>query len=355
MKTGYLRRFAWRVSAIAAVLLMAAGALNALEISFLVGEVTLQRDGKSLVPEVRSAVKTGDVISTGKGGIAVLAYEDGSEIKVLEKSRIKIGSAAVKGSDSVSVVSGSINAKFKKLMKEGERKVYTPTTVCAVRGTDFLVGVSDGADSRVDLSEGKLDLRNPYGKIDINENEQAEIGMGGKPGRGRGGASLDDWKAEKDRELEQDPAAKGEQYRGYINRLGDRSSDSSGNISRLNGSLRAGSVKDKKSIEKTGAELGALEQNVEEDMYLNEAAGSSIDGILNRFQKDREDMYSAYLKIKEESNKVREQQQRNYEAIQEVREAYRKAYEEIMKTHKDYMEKIKGGLDKGSIKPEMKK
>ncbi len=351
------RRMGSSVIMAAAMLLASAGieSLCAASLSFLIGDVSLVRNGKSVSPEVPSAVKTGDVIITGKGGIAVLTYEDGSEIKILEKSRIRIGSAGVKGSDSVSVVSGSINAKFRKLMKEGDRKVYTPTTVCAVRGTDFLVGVSDSADSRIDLSEGKLDVHNPYGKIDIKENEQAEVDLGEVPGRGKGGSSVDDWKAERDKELEQDPAARGERFRSYFGKLGDRSSESSGNISKIGSSLKKGQVKDKNAVEKTGSDLSALEKNVEEDMFLNEAAGSSIDGILNRFEKDREDMYSTYLKIKEESNKVREQQQRNYEAIQEVREAYKKAYEDIMKTHKDYMDKIKGGMDKESIKPDIKK
>ena len=56
-------------------------------------------------------------------------------------------------------------------------------------------------------------------------------------------------------------------------------------------------------------------------------------------------MYDTFLRIKEESNKVLEQQKRNYEAIMAVKEAYRKAYEEIMKKHKEAVDKIKGSID----------
>jgi hypothetical protein len=62
-------------------------------------------------------------------------------------------------------------------------------------------------------------------------------------------------------------------------------------------------------------------------------------------------MYDIYLKIKAESNKVQEQQKKNYEAIMAVKAAYKKAYDEIMGKNKSYIDKIKGGYDKEKVKP----
>lgn len=325
-------------------------AVFSMELSFFIGETAVIRDGKSLSLEVRMPVKTGDTIVTGKGAVAVLSFPDGSEIKLSEKSRVKVGSLAMKGSDSVSVISGSINAKFKKLLKGDERRVCTPTTVCAVRGTDFLVGVSEGADSRVDLNDGALDVRNPYGRVDLKAGEQSEIGVGELPSRGKGGAAIEDWKTERDAAFEKDPGVKSGQFTTYLDKLNERSGELSGSISDFDRSLGKKRA-DKDEMEKAGSRLSELEEGVEDDLLLGEAAESSIDGILGRFQKEREEIYSAFLKVKEESNRVLEQQRKNLEAIQAVKEAYRKAYDEIMKTHKEYLEKIKGGVDRESVKP----
>lgn len=326
-----------------------------MEISFCVGNVALTRSGKNISPEPHTRLLSGDIITTGKGGIATLSYEDGSEIKMLEKTRLKIGSASVRNSDSVSVVSGSISAKFKKLMKADEKRVYTPTTVCAVRGTDFLVGVSDAADSRIDLNEGKLNLRNPYGNTDLNPSQKAESGLNESPARMEEEASIEDWKNRKDSDFNENPEESSNKYSGYFQLMGERNSSSRDNIADAGKKLGKGAPKDRSQLEKTGAELGKLERKVEEDMYLSEAASSSIDGILTRFGKDKEDIYNSFLKVKEESNKVMEQQRVNYEAILAVKEAYKKAYEEIMGKHKDSIDKIKGGINKESTKPEIKK
>ena len=60
-----------------------------------------------------------------------------------------------------------------------------------------------------------------------------------------------------------------------------------------------------------------------------------------------------FLKLKEESNKVHEQQQRNFEALQAVRAAYKKAYDEIMGKYQDSKKKIKEGTSLDSIKPKI--
>lgn len=344
------------VMAIFAAAVIAAGAEGAfaLEFSFLVGDVTIVRDGKPSDAGLGGKLVDGDTVITGAGGLAVLSYGDGSEIRVMEKSRVRIGSVTVRDSGSVSVISGAINARFQKLARGSERKVVTPTTVCSVRGTDFLVGVSDGADSRVEMKEGALEVRNPYGSKKLGPSTKARIGLAESPAEDPDETEMAAWKAARDEELEGDAAGRARKFEGYIGTMGERSAKSSGKLGELDSRLAGGKAAGKKDIEKAGEELSVMQQDLEDDALLNESAAASIEGILERYGREKADIYDTFNRIKEESNKVAAQQRRNYEALQAVREAYRKAYEEIMGKHRESMEKIKGGFDRESVKPPKK-
>jgi len=323
----------------------------ALVVSFIIGDAYIHRSGTRVQPEVNQQVKSGDIIVTLKGGMIVLAYKDGSQINVQENSKIKIGSANVKGSESVSIIAGVVNGKFNKLLKGSERKVYTPTTVCSVRGTDFQIGVSNSADSRVVLKSGKLAVRNPYGSVNLNEKENADIGVADSPKKSDD-VSLNQWKTQKDSEVVSDPVNHGDKMKSYLQKFKERSSKASTDINQFDKQLQKGSMLTKKRLEESCEDIEAVDNEVEEDMLLNEATNSSIEGILLRFQKDKQDIYNIFLRIKEESNRVLEQQRKNYEAIRAVKEAYRKAYEEIMGKHRDYMKQLREKFKKDQVKPQ---
>jgi hypothetical protein len=325
-------------------------------ITFMLGDVKVSRGGKTITAELDKKLLAGDMIKTGKDGIATVKYDDGSEIKIQENSWVKIGDKAAEDKEFVSVVSGVIKAKFSKVSKQEERKVYTPTTVCSVRGTEFMVGVSEGADTQVALTEGKLDVGNPYGTTQIKENQKVEIDVAKAPEAQKGfDLSMDDllnWKKSSDAEFEKNPEAKTDSFNDYINTLNKRSQDSTKQISGLEKKNEDASRLEKKDIENASQEANKIESTVADDMFLCSTTGSSIDGILNKYQKDKKEMYDKYLKIKAESNKVQEQLKKNYEAIMAVKAAYKKAYDEIMGKNKSYMDKIKGGIDKEKVKPQ---
>jgi hypothetical protein len=162
---------------------------------------------------------------------------------------------------------------------------------------------------------------------------------------------LTNWKNNSDAQFEKNPGAKTESFNDYINTLNKRSQDSSRQIGSLEKNKENTSKLGQKDIENANQEVKKVESNATDDMFLNSATGSSLDGILNKYQKDKKGMYDIYLKIKAESNKVQEQQKKNYEAIMAVKAAYKKAYDEIMGKNKSYMDKIKGGYDKEKVKP----
>ena len=64
------------VAALIAVSLFAPAALHALEITFMVGSVSLTRGGKTSAPAVRTRLASGDTLTTGKGSLADLALAD---------------------------------------------------------------------------------------------------------------------------------------------------------------------------------------------------------------------------------------------------------------------------------------
>ncbi|MBN2401916.1 MAG: FecR domain-containing protein [Spirochaetes bacterium] len=333
----------------AVVLIFAIKAYSA-QISFMAGDVKVIKKGKASAAQFQMTLYSGDILKTGKGAFADILYEDGSVIKIKENSSIIVGNKSAKGSDSLSVTSGIISAKFAKLQKDSARRVYTPTTVCAIRGTEFEVAVSDSADSKIQLSEGALQLLNPYGKLDIEGDEGAEVVVAEAPAEA-GNGELVQWKNEQENQLDKNPEQKADAFSQYVKDFRKRSESASKNISNLEKKRSTVIKGGKDKLDKANKDLDNIENDVENDLYMNNAANNSIDGILSRFRNDKKGMYDKFLKVKAESNKVMDQQKKNFTAIAAVKEAYRKAYDDILKKHKEGIDKIKGGFDKESVKP----
>ncbi len=323
-----------------------------MQVNFYIGKVSLIRNNRKSKLSMGAYLHSGDIIKTGRRSQVILTYKDRSRITIMENSTARIGSKNIKGSDDVALISGNISGKFTKLAKgRRSRRVYGPTVVCAIRGTEFKMGVSKGGDSRVDLKEGKLDVKNPYGRTDLRSNQNIEAGVGNKPVRTKG--SLSSWKTKKDKELERNPGEKGEQYRSYMKKFDDRNKNESKNMGKYNTMVKSAGNKD--DIKKAGEKINSAEERIQDDLMLNEAANSSIEGVMNDYKNRKNNIYNLFYKIKEESNKVLEQQRRNYEAIQAVKEEYRKAYEKIMGKYLKDKKKILGDINMDNIKPKIKK
>ncbi len=339
-----------KTAAIIVIILLMALYGYAVQISFLSGDVKIIKHGKKENAKLHMKLASGDVLKTGKGAFADVSYEDGSVIKVSENSSVTIGNKNVQASNSLSVTSGIISVKFSKLQKESARKIYTPTAVCAVRGTEFDIAVSKGADSRIQLTEGEVSISNPYGKQDIIENQAVEVDVADAPAEVNND-NLDSWKMENESQLDSNPNEKLDAFSQYVRDMQKRSESAKDNISDLEKKRSIVIKGGKEELEEANEDIKDIESDVKDDMYLNSAANNSLDGICNHFQSDKKGIYNNFLKVKKESNKVLDQQKKNYMAVKAVKEAYRKAYESIMKKHKDEVDKIKGGINKEQFKP----
>jgi ferric-dicitrate binding protein FerR (iron transport regulator) len=120
-------------------------------------------NGKKMTSKIE--VKKNDTITTGARSLAVLKLDDGSNIKINEKSSLSIGKASStqslinvqKGSAFFRVLKKNfINQKAKK--KKHKFVVKYKTVAMGVRGTEFFV--SDGKENSSDIwmcvNEGKV-------------------------------------------------------------------------------------------------------------------------------------------------------------------------------------------------------
>ena len=108
------------------------------------GKVKLIRSGKKVGISNGDILKSGDIIKTGKNSFCELVYKDRSKITIRSKSKAKIGTQRIKGSSYIALISGSLKGKFAKIRKGRGRKIYSATTVAAIRGTEFSMEVNKG-------------------------------------------------------------------------------------------------------------------------------------------------------------------------------------------------------------------
>jgi len=303
------------------------------QISFSLGDVSLVRKGKSGKVAMGQKLQNGDMLKTGKAAMVEVSYDDGSKIRIKENSTAQIGSKNIPGSDNVSLVSGDLTASFSKLLKGGG-KTYSPTVVCAVRGTEYTMSVSKGGDTRIDLKEGKVQMNNPLGQLSLHEGEIAVADMSEAP-QEKAEGSTEEWISGKDELFDDNPSGYSEKMSDYIGELDENAKQLDTDIEDQNKSI--GKETEKEKIIRRGAELQNLSEKSEDEMMLSEATGSALERIVNQYKDTKVDLYNQFLKVKEESNKVMEQQISNQKALAQVKEAYKKAYDKIMGTyHKDF-------------------
>ena len=325
----------------------------AMQVGFLVGDVYVTRGEATNAASMGLQLQKDDIVKTAKGGMAELNFKDGSVLTVQESSKIRIVTVHGGEQDSFSVLTGIVKARFSKLKKGSHRKIYTPTTVCGIRGTEFEIAVSDSVDSKVHMKEGTVQLQNQYGTSTVKGNDQAKIPVAGKPEMTKDDSTIDKWKENKDKDFSENPSASAERLTRHLDVMKERADNNSESISEMKNTLPDEGGSDKEKDLKKISQVISTESIVEDDMFMNQAASGAIEHILDNFDSDKKDIYDNFIKIKNESNSVLEQQRKNYQAIQAVKEAYKKAYGEIMDSHQEYMDSIKNKIDKDSVKPRL--
>ena len=99
------------------------------------------------------------VVRTGADGFALIRYADGSEVVVRPGSQVVVGG---EGGEGVLVRLGKVLLRIQRLLVPGQERTHrTPTTVAAIRGTEFGLAVEASGRTRVFVFEGLVAVTNP--------------------------------------------------------------------------------------------------------------------------------------------------------------------------------------------------
>ena len=116
------------------------------------GAVQVEREGKRVPATVGMPVRTADVLVTGADGSAGVTFSDNSLVSVGPNSvfaidKYRFDSTTHVGEFEGSLRKGKLAAVSGKMVKQSPEsmKIRTPSSVMAVRGTEFVVQVDEPA------------------------------------------------------------------------------------------------------------------------------------------------------------------------------------------------------------------
>lgn len=136
------------------------------------GDVTIEgaNGGVILNPALRQRLYNGDKITTGNKGSARALIRNGDVIMIAENSQFTFKESfkesrdgEIKHPDMLELVAGKVRVIVKKISgEESDFEVVTPTALCGVRGTDFIVLVRNSHETDVLVIEGNVEVRNRW-------------------------------------------------------------------------------------------------------------------------------------------------------------------------------------------------
>ena len=149
------------------------------------GECYYERDGKADFAKVKTIFFKGDRVYTMKGKMdvqigpnAVLHLAPYTTIKITDMSELE-----KKASIAVDLESGRGYTKFTKQMAPGSKyTIKTPTTVAAVRGTEFIMSAGNETPEPAEDTDIPAGVFVNHGKVAVSpaerEDQAQEIGQG---------------------------------------------------------------------------------------------------------------------------------------------------------------------------------
>jgi hypothetical protein len=131
-------------------LAMFAGAADIGQIKVSKGQVSIEREGRSLPAAVGTRVQTADIVRTGADGSVGITMDDDALLSagpnsVLSLDRYSFDPTTSKGRFDASLNRGTLAVISGRIAKQAPdaMTVRTPTAVLGVRGTEFVVSVNE--------------------------------------------------------------------------------------------------------------------------------------------------------------------------------------------------------------------
>jgi len=167
---------------VSAALLFCLSTCDAAYVSSLRGVVEIKRTGTAdwvkLAGDEQHKLQPGDELRTSRASTVDVMMDDGSRVKVAPLSAFKMSEES-DSAVSIGLYFGRVRSWVKKFSKKFE--VRTPSAVCAVRGTDFMVSADAEGNSRVEVYEGSVLAGDSQGNSSlVREGQFSDIPAGGR-------------------------------------------------------------------------------------------------------------------------------------------------------------------------------
>ncbi|MFH0975596.1 MAG: FecR family protein [Spirochaetota bacterium] len=127
-------------------------------VTFVLGEVTIQRKSDIRKAEVRDVLTDGDIVVTGEKSYIVVQMGDALVFRVEAESKMEIGSITEYGKNELNLTEGLVLSKLAKLKKGEQYIIKTPTATASVRGTVFFTEYNNSV-AKVAVAEGKVNIK----------------------------------------------------------------------------------------------------------------------------------------------------------------------------------------------------
>jgi len=154
-------------------------------INFLAGTVTLLSGDKKSPASAGDIINQGMKIETGRNSFVEIYFGENA-VKIMENSAVEVTVLITEVNKSekteIQVENGRVFSRvMKKLAKDDQYRVKTPTAVASIRGTDFMVEEKDGKGT-VSCVDGKVrvsDTRKSEDEgVDIKAGEMVNVEPG---------------------------------------------------------------------------------------------------------------------------------------------------------------------------------
>jgi len=153
-----------RTALLAALLLLPAAAGAAARLTGAAGRLVRQRASSTAWTKAADGdtLAKGDRLRTGADARAAIVFDDGSRVELGPNSLFVLQEAEPK-SAAMQLKLGSLRAKVAKIASR-RFEVRTPTAVCAVRGTEFTIGVDARGGTDVRMFSGLMSVSDGRGR-----------------------------------------------------------------------------------------------------------------------------------------------------------------------------------------------
>ncbi|MCG2724919.1 MAG: FecR domain-containing protein [Elusimicrobia bacterium] len=162
------------------IVLFLSSSLSATYVFNLKGWVEYKKEGASEWERISSSsrmiLKEGDELRTKRASTVQIYMDDGTKVQLAPQSSFKLRTEN-KEEVSIGIFFGRVRSWVKKFSKKFE--VRTPSAVCAVRGTDFIVSADSNGNSKVEVYSGSVMTGDSSGKtVLVKQGEMVEVSVG---------------------------------------------------------------------------------------------------------------------------------------------------------------------------------